>query len=69
MNSTNISMRKLTEKIISDFSPQFPIEVYVLDEMGDPFEVYVGLPFGLSEAFLESVTSSFHDFLKLYEII
>ena len=46
-------MQRLVERIKSEFSSDMLIEVYVLDNNGDPFELYTGLPDGLNFTHLQ----------------
>ena len=48
-------MKRLVSKIIDQFSHEAIIEIYVLDEVGKPFELYSGLPTGLTSKFFEQV--------------
>lgn len=49
------SMKRLVSKIIDQFSHEAIIEIYVLDEAGKPFELYSGMPTGLTSKFFEEV--------------
>jgi len=48
-------MQRLADRIKSEFRPDTLIEVYVLDSNGDPFELYNGLPDGLTTNHLQTV--------------
>lgn len=49
------SMKRLVAKIIDQFSHEAIIEIYVLDELGKPFELYSGMPSGLTSKFFVEV--------------
>ena len=53
---TMSSMKRLVAKIIDQFSHEAIIEIYVLDEAGNPFELYSGMPSGLTSKFFEEVS-------------
>ena len=48
-------MQRLTEKIQGEFGPHLLIEVYVLDNNGDPYELYTGGSSGLTAAHLQAM--------------
>jgi hypothetical protein len=48
-------MQRLVDRIQSEFKPDILIEVYVLDENGDPFELYSGLSSGITALHLEII--------------
>ena len=48
-------MQRLIDRIQSEFGPDILLEVYVLDNNGDPFEVYTGLPGRITVVHLEVV--------------
>jgi hypothetical protein len=51
-------MYKLVTRIREQFSNDAVIEIYVLDEMGKPYEMYSGLPSGLKLSIFEEVLFS-----------
>lgn len=48
-------MQKLVDRIQSEFSPDILLEVYVLDNNGDPYEVFTGMSTSITVAHLQQV--------------
>ena len=50
-----MGLETLVKKIKEQFTANSIIELYVLDETGVPFELYSGLPEGLTVVFMEQI--------------